>query len=324
VRFSESTFLIAAAILHAAIPLMAYVVDRPEAQVSVIAPAHAEIEIEIEPHALPDLPQVMAPEPMAAVDPQRPRDTPETPPDPAIERPTARNPADDPYATVPLPEVQPAPTSSGQAPQDQYDPLTPDPGGGGVLTGPPGIGRPVWAIPGVLPEAPRPAPAPTTPTAPRAVDPNIAGKVLDEKRRERDKALGLDLPAAGTVASAIGAAVRGGETPNEGRATFVVRLSSAGKVLDVRVASASAGSKDVWERAAKAAASRLSGKTLPMTGEFAAGATVYVDVSSAVSMPSGGKGGVHRQGTGIGFDLSDIGANPTRVVRTSFRVVPAK
>jgi hypothetical protein len=118
--------------------------------------------------------------------------------------------------------------------------------------------------------------------------------------------------------------VRGGDTPSEGRATFVVRLSPTGQVLDVRVASASAGSKDVWDRAAQAAAARLRGKTLTMTSAYAAGATVYVDVQSVVTMPSGSKGGIHRQGTGVGFDLSDIGANPTRTIRTSFRVVPAK
>jgi hypothetical protein len=58
-------------------------------------------------------------------------------------------------------------------------------------------------------------------------------------------------------------------------------------------------------------------------GRAGGGATVYVDVSSAVVLPSGGNG-VKRQGLGVGFDLADIGANPTRVVKTSFRVVPAK
>jgi hypothetical protein len=182
----------------------------------------------------------------------------------------------------------------------------------------------VWTIPGAVPENGRPAPAPTTPGAPREVDKNIAGKVLNEELKARDKNLGIDLPAAGTVASAIGNAVRGSEAPNEGRATFVVRLSPTGQVLDVRLASSSAGNQDVWQRAAQAAAAALRGKSLTMTGAYKAGATVYVDVASAVVLPDGTKGGVKRQGAGVGFDLSNIGANPTRVVKTSFRVVPAK
>lgn len=325
-RFSELSSLVVAATLHGAIPVLAYVVGDTGAHVAALPPAQAEVEIDIEPHE--PIPLVKPPEPelQAAVEPERLREAPVDRPelrDPRVEPPRTQV---DPYApTGPAPEaVAPAPSTSGQAPQDQYDPLPPEPGGGGVLTAPPGLaGRPVWTIPGVVPESPRPAPAPTTPGAPREVDKNIAGKVLEQELRSRDKGLGLDLPAAGTVATAIGNAVRGMETPNEGRATFVVRLSPTGQVLDVRLASSSAGGQDVWQRAAQAAAARLRGKSLTMTGKYAAGATVYVDVASTVVLPSGSKG-VERKGLGMGFDLSDIGANPTRVVKTSFRVVPAK
>jgi hypothetical protein len=313
---------------------MAFVVGQPEGPGADLQPAQADIEIEIEPHAPIPLPTPPAPEPIAAVDPTRIREVPserEVPREPRPS-PTSRAP-DDPYApTSPsvepnqIPAPAPAPSSSGQPPKDEYDPLLPDTGGtGGVLVGPPGIGgRPVWTMPGVLPESGRPAPAPTTPGTPREVDKNIAGKVLNEELRARDKSLGIDLPAAGTVATAIGNAVRGSDTPNEGRATFVVRLSPTGQVLDVRLASASAGNQDVWQRAAQAAAARLRGKSLTMTGAYKAGATVYVDVVSAILMPDGSKGGVKRQGMGVGFDVSNLGANPSRVVKTSFRVVPAK
>jgi hypothetical protein len=317
-----------AALLHGVIPVVALWVGPPKGPGLELQPTQADIEIEIEPHDPIPLPKPPEPEPLAAVDPRQIREAPtERQPirDPRIEPP--RGP-EDPYApTNPTPEAPvptPAPTSSGQVPKDEYDPLLPDTGGG-VLTGPPGLGRrPVWTIPGVLPESGRPPPAPTTPGAPREVDKNIAGKVLNDELRARDKGLGIDLPAAGTVATAIGNAVRGGDTPSEGRATFVVRLSPTGEVLDVRLASSSAGSQDVWQRAAQAAAARLRGKSLTMTGAYKAGATVYVDVTSAVLLPDGTKGGVKRQGTGVGFDVSNLGANPSRVVKTSFRVVPAK
>jgi hypothetical protein len=38
-------------------------------------------------------------------------------------------------------------------------------------------------------------------------------------------------------------------------------------------------------------------------------------------MPSGATSGVQVQGSGMAFDLSDIGANATRVVSSSFKVV---
>lgn len=324
-RVSELSSLVVAAFLHGAIPLAALWLGPQKAPDLEVQPTLADIEIEIEPHDPIPLPK--PPEPIAAVDPQQIREVPSElrrDRDPRIEPP--RGP-DDPYAPTnsePQGPPSPAPTTSGQAPQEEYDPLLPDTGGGGVLTGPPGIGgRPVWTMPGVLPEGGRPAPAPTTPGPPREVDKNIAGKVLNEQLRARDKGLGIDLPAAGTVATAIGNAVRSGDTPNEGRATFVVRLSPTGQVLDVRLASSSAGSQDVWQRAAQAAAARLRGKSLTMTGAYKGGATVYVDVSSAILMPDGSKGGVKRQGLGVGFDVSNLGANPSRVVKTSFRVVPA-
>lgn len=324
-RLSEISSLALAALLHGAIPLAALFISPPKGADIDVQPTLADIEIEIEPHDPIPLQKPPEPEPVAAVDPQQFREVPsERRPDrePRISPPQG---PEDPYGpTSPEPQVPaPAPTSSGQAPQDQYDPLLPDTGGGGVLTGPPGLnGRPVWTMPGVVPESGRPAPAPTTPGTPREVDKNIAGKVLTERLRDRDKNLGIDLPAAGSVATAIKNAVQGSDAPNDGRATFIVQLSPTGQVLDVRLASASAGSQDVWQRAAQAAAARLRGKTLTMTGAYKNGATVYVDVTSAILMPDGSKGGVKRQGMGGTFDLANLGANASRVVKTSFRVVP--
>jgi hypothetical protein len=94
-------------------------------------------------------------------------------------------------------------------------------------------------------------------------------------------------------------------------------------VLDCRLASASAGGQDVWQRAARRR--RPGSRENPHhDGRLQDGATVYVDVTSAVLLPDGTKAGVKRKGLGVGFDVSNLGANASRVVKTSFRVVPAK
>lgn len=324
-RHTEIRFLAFAIALHAAIPLIAQFVDG-NAFAPSATPVTSIAEIEIDTRDI-QLPQVEAPQKPAAFEPQTTRER-DVPPVPEENRRTIREPAnnnDDPYATTAPENPNPAPEGTGApqpSPSDQYDPL-PE-GDGSVLTGPPGIGRSVWTMPGVLPDMPRARPANTAAPAPRPVDRDVAGKVLRGELKSRDKQIGIDLPAAGTVASAVGAAVRAIETPNEGRASFAVRLSASGKVLEVKLLTASAGSRDVWERAAKAAAAQLAGRSLSMTGEFASGAMVYVNVSSDVVLPSGTKGGVKTTGLSGEFDLSDIGTHTVRRVSTSFTVVPIK
>src|SRR6185369_762806 len=107
------------------------------------------------------------------------------------------------------------------------------------------FGTPAWAVQGAIPDMGRPAPAPTT--SPKAtVDPQIATKVLKDAMKEKDKGLGLDLPAGGTVASSVKAAVAASAIPSESKGTIEVRISPTGQVLGVRVASFSGGSADVW------------------------------------------------------------------------------
>jgi hypothetical protein len=328
VRIPEVPFLAVAALLHAALPVMAHVI--PRAEVPLLARSfRGETQIEIEVAPLPPMPELEA-----RVDPARSAVRDRT----AEVRPEARSAVRDPSASAEVgpspsasstssPEAQPAPPGTGQpAAGDTFDPLPPETGADGFAVVPGlGGGRPAWALPGVLQEGPRPTAAPTAPPPPREVDRDIAGNVLRKMQGEKDKALGLDLPAAGTVASAIGAAVRGEDTPNEGKATFEVRLGPNGQVLGVRVVSSSAGPAAAWERAARAAALRLAGRTLTMSSAFAAGATVYVNVSSAMLMPDGSKtGGIRPQGAGASFDVSNLGARPSRIVKTSFRVVPVK
>jgi hypothetical protein len=198
-------------------------------------------------------------------------------------------------------------------PRDEYGATEP-----GVA---PGLdGRPVYTMPGVLAQPDAPSPAPTRPPGAPAVDRDAGGKALRETLRGRDKAIGIDLPAAGTVASAVADAVRAANTPNVSRATFEVRLGPDGRVLGVRVVRANAGDAASWARAAELVASRIA-KRLVM-GALSAGATIFVDVVSDVEMPAGDKGGFNP--TGATFDLSNIGAHAARVVRTSFQVVPTR
>jgi hypothetical protein len=186
------------------------------------------------------------------------------------------------------PEAPSAPASPSGVSDNEFSPPEGAPGGNGVI---PGLnGQPVWALPGVLPEGPAPAAAPTTPTAPKPVDRDIAGQVIGGTLRKKDQDLGLDLPAGGVVASTIASAVRGSDAPGDARATFEVRLGADGKVLSTRVVSATAGQAGQWERVAKRAAADLAARSLTMSGDAAAkGATVTVKIESKVVYPAGSK-----------------------------------
>ncbi len=214
--------------------------------------------------------------------------------------------------------MAPGPAPTGTSEYDGPPPAVPN--GPMVGGGFPGIGGPAWSIPGVVPDMGRPAPAPTVAPKP-TVDPKIATKVIASAMKEKDKGLGLDLPAGGTVASSVRQAVQATETPPESRATFEVRLSPTGQVLSVRVASSSGGTSETWARAAKIAQASLAGRTLAMTSPFAKGAVVYVNVQSLLTLPDGSKSAIERKGAGAVFDVSNIGAHMQRVVRSSFSVV---
>ena len=223
----------------------------------------------------------------------------------------------------------PAPSA---LPPAEYD-TPPDDGRDAVLA--PGLdGKPIWAIPGAVARPDVPAPAPTTGDAPRAVDRDIAGQLLRGDQAARDKRLGLDLPAAGTVASAVADAVRGTDAPGASKATFEVRLDPAGRVLWIRAVRSMGGSPEIWDRVARLATARLAKAKLAMTGAYAAGATVVVDVVSVVQLPAGNPVGASEMvkpgpptgtvGGGFKFDLSNVGAHGGRNVTSSYRVFPAR
>jgi hypothetical protein len=144
-----------------------------------------------------------------------------------------------------------------------------------------------------------------------------------------DRRIGINLPAAGTVASVVSTAVLDSDTPTTARATFSVQLDGAGKVVGVGVVSFTDGAPARWERVTRTIAAQLSGRPLMMTGAYAKGAVVTVTATSVVQFPAGSKseGPIEREHGTVTVtlgDLSNIGAHPQRVVSTRFDVQPAQ
>jgi hypothetical protein len=193
----------------------------------------------------------------------------------------------------------------------------------GPSNGLPGMG-PAWAsVPGVVPDMGGPPPAPTV--SPKAtVDPQIATKVLKEAMKEKDKGLGLDSPARGTVASAVRSAVQATDTPPESRGTFEIKVSPTGQVLSVRVTSSSGGTAEMWARAAKAAQAALAGRMLALSSDYSKGAVISVTTQSILALPDGTKSTIQQKGAGATFDVANIGAHMQRVVKTSSSIVAVK
>jgi hypothetical protein len=183
-----------------------------------------------------------------------------------------------------------------------------------------GMGSPLWAIPGVVPHGTAPAPAPTTAPTPREVDPDIGGQVLREAMAEHDKGLGMDLPAAGTMTSAVQTSIMGSSIPVGTKGSIECRISPSGVVSGCTLTQSTGGGSEAWDAATRAAAA-IVGSALP--GQYAKGATVIIDVSVLQAPPAGSKGGWNG-GAGANFDVSNIGAHNTRNVRASHRVVAAR
>jgi hypothetical protein len=240
------------------------------------------------------------------------------------ERAISNEPSDPVQVAEPSTTASPAAPPAPSAANDGYDApeRVPLPGTG--------LGAaPAWGIAGVLPSMPTSAPAPTVAPSARPVDRDRAGQVLRAALAAKDHALGLDLPGVGAVASAVAEAVRASEVPAESRSTFQVRLDASGRVTSVRPLRYSAGDSGAWARAAEIAVRRLAGTALAMIGAYSSGAIVTVEITSLLTLPSGSSGPkIHpgapggQIGTGASFDLSDIGAKPRRVVRSSYRVEP--
>lgn len=231
------------------------------------------------------------------------------------------------------------PSSGGDGPS------TGDPGPGPQLTTDDGDGG--WSAPGADAEPGIPgisgrpgvsdltrriavngAKAPPAETkAPKAkkADRRVADKVIKEELQRKDKALGLDLPAAGTIASIIKSAVIGSDAPADSAATFQVVLGPGGKVTSVTAGASRGGSKATWDAIAAMVKGTLKAQKFTLTDDYAKGAIIVVNVVSKMKMPSGAEVGAGlKLSLTQNFDVADIGAKPVRVVTAPFTATPVQ
>ncbi len=162
-------------------------------------------------------------------------------------------------------------------------------------------------------------------------------------QRQRDVALGLG--PDGPVLRALRDSTYTSIAPNRGKAIFLAVVDASGSIVDVKLVSTN-GDDRAWRDALERAKKALAGQKLALRG--AKGAEVKIEVSSDIRLPSGNKPGdfpiqpklesshigLHEgapsAGTAdtvqawtlAGFDLSDIGAKPRRIVHA--RVLEAR
>ncbi|WP_044985415.1 hypothetical protein [Sorangium cellulosum] len=233
---------------------------------------------------VPAAPAAPAAEPKEAPEAAAPEGAVPEPAAPEAAAPAAEAAA--PGAEAPGPVAEAPGPPAAAPPGDEYGGPPPAAGGGVALA--PGIGTPLWSVPGLLPGPDAPRAAPTAAPSARPLDPAIAGKVLNETLHGKDKSVGISVPAAGVVASTLADTVRASAAPLDARATFEVKLGADGQVLGVRLVSATAGDGPTWDRIVDAAKGALAGSALQM-GPDRQPVTVTVKVQSKVQYPSGSK-----------------------------------
>jgi len=216
-------------------------------------------------------------------------------------------------------QLEPGP---GPGPDDNFS-APEEPGIPGLGTPGSGIGgREIWRDGKLLAleKAPK---APTEAPKEKKADRDSANKLVKDLLRKKDKKLGLDLPAAGTVASIIKQAVQGSDAPGEVRATFLVKLGPGGTVTSLTVQNMSGGSASMWNGIASSAKGAIAARKLNLTEDFKKGAIIIVNVQSKMTMPSGAEVGAGlKLSLTQNFDLADIGANPVRTVTAPFSATP--
>lgn len=321
----EAKFFVGALVIHGVFLVVAWLTPEPKYSFDVERPLDV-VEIE--------LPKDLAKEEVRSEEEQRPVE-PGAVADARREaaRPDQRSsgrPSSSPGVVEPGATSNPAsePPTGPTPPANEYEDAPPG-ANTWQMPGAPG-GMKAYALPGVLADT---GPAPAAPTtAPKAqkVDRDKANEILSADIREKDKKLGLNLPAAGTVASVVRSTVWGSDVPQESRAAIQISLGPNGKVQSVRVLSQSGGSSAAWEAVAAGVKASLNGQSLKMSGDYSKGAIITVNVQSKMQMPSGNKSGdpvslgITKSGPGGSFDLADIGAKPIRQVLTPFSIVPMK
>jgi hypothetical protein len=231
-------------------------------------------------------------------------------------------PGADPVAPPAEGPVVTAPEGAPTPPVDDWS--APEAGG---PASPPGLGTsgPVYLQPGVLA---MPSTGPAAPTAtPKAapIDRRLADELVKEELRKNDRKLGLDFPGAGTIANFVRSAVQSSTTPQDARASLQVRVGPNGAVQSVKIVTSVGGDAAAWQAVAAAVKAQLASQKLALSGDYAKGALVTVNVTSKLKMPSGATldDGFKVSNT-QSFDVADIGARPTRVVNVTFSAQPAK
>lgn len=213
-------------------------------------------------------PNALAPSIVPESEPE-PEDAPEKPQVPVAE-------------SSPSPETGPTTPSPPAPPTDEYGALPPTDPGPAV----PGLAGPLWSVPGVVPTGALPKPAPTTITAP-IIPSDVASRVLSGTVHSHDKSVGIEIPAAGVVATSVADAMRGSALTDV-KGTFEVKLSGEGKVESVRFIGSTDGDASQWSAVANAAQKALAGRSLEM-GSDKKGVTVVVKVESKLQYPNGAK-----------------------------------
>ncbi len=190
------------------------------------------------------------------------------------------------------------------------------------VSGPPGVSDLTRRIAVNGAKAP---PAETKAPKAKKADRRVADKVIKEELQRKDKALGLDLPAAGTIASIIKSAVLGSDAPADSAATFQVMLGPGGKVTSVTAGASRGGSKATWDAIAAMVKGTLKAQKFTLTDDYAKGAIIVVNVVSKMKMPSGAEVGAGlKLSLTQNFDVADIGAKPVRVVVAPFTATPVQ
>ena len=319
----EAYALAAAAVLHLAIPVAAKV--APEQDYSWVLRGIVEHPSEI---ALEPLPSPLLPAPAPTTREEEPRAVDQLPaPAPDIATLPRSTPA-----TLPNSSPPPAAPLSVEGTPDQNPNPNPDrsgvltaPGGDSEYDMPPGEpGYPGGSGFGVVPSGPglwsllpgdgrQHGPgAPTSVPRRGEVAPNVAGKVLDQRLADRDRELGMELPAAGRVQSIVEGAVRAvGDLPEQFVGQFSVALGPAGEFQGIQLLSYSGGSVGQWSAAVKIAKAQLAAQKLTMRSSFERGAIVTISVRAQVRDISGA------ESTFSNFDITSAAAGPVRVVSSS-------
>ncbi len=331
---TDLAVLLVAAALHALLLASAWIAPRPPLDQGFWGPVAGEIDVTLEAEpalaASPEIaPEDAAPEIAAGVFPEAP-----FVPHPANRARPSLGPAGPPFSSELAGAASRAGAASAARPEYEGPPPPLPMGVGTTSLLPPLAGWPRTAgSPGASGSSAGAgggsgqgtSAAAKAPSPARAVDRTVATRLLTDSQAERDKSLGLTLPAAGNIAGALGASVRAALGPGTaGSGTFLAILGPGGRLVALTPIAWNGGSAEAWASAAQAAAGSLAGRSFALVAPFQNGAVVWVDVTATLALPSGATSSVSGEPGGFRFDVADIGRKRQQVVRTSVRVAAVK